>query len=304
MMSSVVQYLTERNLITPPKYVSGSVQFEVLVGSEAYGVASGQSDRDVYGFCIPPRSLVFPHTAGEIHGFGRQVKRFQQYQQHHIYDQSGLSGRGCQWDLSIYNIVRYFQLCMENNPNMIDSLFVPDRCILYITRIGTMVRDQRQLFLHKGSWHKFKGYAYSQVKKMMNKKPDPNSKRYEMVKKHGYDCKFAYHVIRLLNEVEQILTESDLSLDRNREQLKAIRNGEWTSDQVKRYFNQKESDLESLYTSSTLRYEPDEDAIKGLLFACLEAYYGSLEGTIALPNAEKEVLREIDAALNKIRHRL
>jgi hypothetical protein len=43
--------------------------------------------------------------------------------------------------------------------------------------------------------------------------------------------KFAYHVIRLLGEAEQILLEGDIDLRRNSAQLKAIRRGDvkWTS---------------------------------------------------------------------------
>jgi uncharacterized protein len=37
-------------------------------------------------------------------------------------------------------------------------------------------------------------------------------KRREIIDKYGYDEKFAYHVVRLLNEAEQILTENDLDL--------------------------------------------------------------------------------------------
>lgn len=303
-MTSVTQTLADKKLITPPPFVPGSIQYEVLMGSEAYGVSSDQSDRDIYGFCIPPKSTVFPHTAGEIDGFGRQKKRFQQYQQHHVYSAEARSGRGCEYDLAIYNIVRYFHLCMDNNPNMIDSLFVPNRCVLFITKIGTMVREQRHIFLHKGAWFKLKGYAFSQVKKMCNKNPDPTSKRYAEIQKFGLDCKFAYHVVRLLNEAEEILTEGNLTLDRNREQLKAIRAGEWTLEQVKAYFDSKERELEGLYTASTLQHSPDEGKIKALLLACLEEYYGSLDAIIAVPNAEQQVLREIARAAEKVRHRL
>jgi len=52
MTSSKVQQLAKRGLITPPPFVPGGVQLEVIMGSEAYGVSSGDSDRDVYGFCV------------------------------------------------------------------------------------------------------------------------------------------------------------------------------------------------------------------------------------------------------------
>ncbi len=301
-MGSVVQQLAQRGLITPPPFVAGSVQYEVLMGSEAYGVASGDSDRDVYGFCIPPKSTVFPHLAGHIQGFGKKVDRFDQYQQHHIQDQEAMGGSGCEWDLAIYNIVRYFQLCMENNPNMIDSLFVPDRCVLHITEVGTILRTNRRLFLHKGSWFKFKGYAYSQVKKMLNKQPKPGSKRFADVQKHGYSTKFAYHVVRLLNEVEQVLTEGTIMLDRNREQLKSIRRGEWSAQQIQEYFDKKELELETLYTSSDLQHSPDEKAIKAVLLNCLEQYYGSIDNCVQTPQVEREVLRSINREISKVRH--
>jgi len=303
-MSSKVQDLSKRGLITPPPFVPGGVQYEVIMGSEAYGVSSGDSDRDIYGFCVPPKDVVFPHTAGDIQGFGRQKKRFEQYEQHHVKDPEAFGGTGVEYDFSIYNIVKYFSLCMENNPNMIDSLFVPQRCVVYATKIGQMVREKRRIFLHKGSWFKFKGYSYSSFKKMCNKNPEQGSKRYEDVKKHGYSTKFAYHVIRLLNEVEEILTEGNLTLDKNREQLKDIRAGNWSAEQIKEYFETKERDLETLYTASTLQHGPDEEAIKRLLLECLEEYYGSLEKCVTVPNAEREALREIDTVLNKVRQLL
>jgi len=305
MPTSRVQQLTKRGLISPPKYVPGSVQYEVIMGSEAYGVSSGDSDRDVYGFCVPPKSVVFPHTAGEILGFGRQKKRFEQYQQHHVKDPEGLGGKGVEYDFAIYNIVKYFQLVMENNPNMIDSLFVPQRCVLYATKIGQMVREARRTFLHKGSWYKLKGYSYSQMKKMFNKNPEQGSKRYEDVQRHGYSTKFAYHVVRLMDQAEEILTEHNLTLDRNREQLKSIRRGEWSAEQIKQYFERKESELETVYSNSTLRHGPDEDAVKQLLLRCLEQYYGSLTAAdIEQPGVELQVLREIAASLQKVERRL
>ena len=232
-MASKIQQLIKKKLITPPKFLSSAVQLEVIMGSVAYGVANDNSDLDIYGFCIPERSFVFPHTIGEIQGFGKQIKRFDQYQQHHIIDKSALGGKGQEYDFTIYGIVKYFQLCMENNPNMIDSLFVPRRCIIYSTQVGEMVREARKLFLHKGAWHKFKGYAYAQLHKAQNSIPQVGTIRYEDYLKHGYSTKFAYHVVRLLSEIEMILIEGDLDLTRNREQLKAIRRGEWTKEQVR-----------------------------------------------------------------------
>jgi len=294
-MTSTIHSLAKRNLIRPPKWLPDNTHYETVMGSIAYGVATDTSDFDVYGFCIPPRENIFPHLAGEIPGFGRQINRFNQYQEQHIMDADAQGGKGREYDLTIYSIVKYFQLVMENNPNMVDSLYTPLDCVLHITKIGQMVRDARDLFLHKGAWHKFRGYAYSQLSKIAGKTVE--SKRYESVLKYGYDVKFAYHTVRLVLEVEQILTEHTIDLRRNSDLLKAIRQGEWTEQQVREWFAMKEKQLDGVYNSSTLRYSPDEDAIKALLLACLEEHYGRLDNIIYIQSDADRKLQQIKEIL-------
>jgi predicted nucleotidyltransferase len=290
-MGSRLQYLTNKKLITPPSFLCDNVHYECMMGSVAYGVSSDTSDQDVYGFAIPPKHYIFPHLNGYIEGFGKNPEKFQNYQQHHIKD--GIT----EYDLDIYNIVHYFQLCMENNPNMVDSLFVPDRCVLHTTQIGNLVRENRKMFLHKGSWHKRKGYAYSQLHKIDNK--EPTGKRMELVKQYGYDVKYAYHVVRLVNNGEQILVEGDLDLTRDREQLKAIRRGEWTLDDLKNWFSRRETELNKVYDESKLQHSPDENKIKQLLLNCLEIHYGSLDKCVVNVDKATQCLNDIKAVIER-----
>lgn len=287
-MPNLVEELTDKKLITPPKWLPNNIHYLTLMGSVAYGVSSDTSDSDIYGFCIPLKESIFPHLRGEIAGFGRQKKGFEQYQQHHIEDKSARK----QYDITVYSIVKFFHLCMENNPNMVDALFTPQTCVLHSTKIGNMVRDNRNIFLHKGSWHKFKGYAYSQIHKMRSR-DRKEGKRKEMVEEFGYDLKFAYHVVRLMDEVEQILETGTLDLMRNREQLKAIRRGEWTERQIHELFEMKEHQLEELYHKSTLQHSPDEAKIKRLLLECLEEHYGDLSSCVVDVDKATEALRQI-----------
>jgi uncharacterized protein len=285
-MSSTVSKLQEVDLAHPPKFLSDNMQYETIMGSIAYGVGTDESDWDIYGFCIPPKEDIFPHLRGEIIGFGTQKNRFEQYQEQHLV------WKEREYDLSIYSIVKYFQLLMENNPNMVDSLFTPTNCVLHITHTGQLVRDNRKLFLHKGAYHKFRGYAYSQLSKIVDKKRTEGNRK-PLIEKYGYDVKFAYHIIRLMDECEQILSEGDLDLQRSRVVMKSIRNGEWTEDQVREYFSSHEKQLEELYHSSKLPYGPDEDAIKQLLLACLEEHYGSLSGVVTRPGRDRDALEKI-----------
>jgi len=235
---------------------------------------------------------------------------------------------------------------------MIDSLFTPINCVLYSSKIADLVRDNRQLFLHKGAWFKFKNYSFSQLykmkeknlknladmlnkydlpseltiedvekemmeKKILNKVSDEDlkelynlyktytkggkgkiSKRLNSVRKYGFDVKFAYNVCRLLGEVEQIMVEGNLDLQRNREQLKSIRRGEWSIKDVENYFTKKEGELEKVYNESKLRNFPDEDRIKQLLINCLEEHFGNLNNALTKPNSVDSLISDIQRVLD------
>lgn len=159
---NLIQKLSRKNLISPPPWLPENTHYLTLMGSFAYGCETPESDRDVYGFCVPPKDIVFPHLRGDIPGFGLQQQRFDVWQEHHIKSEP-------EYDCSVYSITRYFHLCMENNPNMLDSLFTPQHAVITQTKLGQRVRENRNKFLHAGYWPKAKGYAYSNLHKLDNR---------------------------------------------------------------------------------------------------------------------------------------
>ena len=298
---SYLKTLHKRKLINPPPFVPRQLQYEVIMGSFAYGCSSDMSDTDIYGFCIPPKNIVFPHTNPKyIHLFDSVPVNFEQYQEHHILDRSHTPAR--EYDVSIYNIVKYFRLCADGNPNMIDSLFVPRRCITHMTPIGELVRENRHLFLSKKCWHTFKGYAYSQLHKMAIK--EPTGKRKALLDEYGYDVKFAYHLVRLLDEIQQILSTGDLDLEQNREQLKTIRRGGWSEIKVRKHFEWKEKALEQLAKDSDLPHKPRRDEIRDLLFKCLEMHFQTLEGCCPKIDVSNDLYNDIMAVMNNFSGRI
>jgi uncharacterized protein len=292
-MASRVQLMKKKGLINPPKWLPQNIHYEVLTGSVSYAVSSDTSDMDIVGFCIPPKEDVFPHLKGEILGFGRQKKRFEVWQEHHVHDVSQ------EYDFTVYSIVKFFHLAMENNPNMVDILFAPQRCVLYCSSVGQAVRDNRKMFLHKGAYHKMRGYSYQQLHKIGTKSNSSNPKRQSDIEKYGIDLKFAYHVVRLLLECEQILLERDLDIEQNAEILKSVRRGEWTEAKVREWFDMKEKQLEDLYHKSTLQHSPDEEAIKTLLMSCLEQHYGSISEAVVREVPVDRMIAELKAVIER-----
>lgn len=124
----ILDKLEKKGLITPPSFLTSNTHYLTIMGSHAYGVAdtsvkvSKMPDMDLYGFCMPPKDVIFPHLRGEIPGFGTPGQRFDQWQKHHVFDEDAHGGKGQEWDFQVFNIVKYFELCRDNNPNMIDSV--------------------------------------------------------------------------------------------------------------------------------------------------------------------------------------
>lgn len=293
-MDNLLNNFVKRGLITPPSFVPDGIQYLCIHGSHAYGTNNEESDFDIAGITIPPKTIIFPHLAGEIAGFGTSEERFELWEKAHIMNPDNKT----EYDFQIYSIVRFFHLLLMNNPNIIGMLFVPKNCILKITEIGKLILENRKLFLHKGSFYRYKGYAYSQVSKLKSQRRE--GRRAPIVAKFGYDLDFAYNCVRLLNEIEQILLEGNLDLQRNKEQLKSIRRGEWLLEDVLDYFTKKESLLEKAYIDSQLPNYPDEEKIKALLLLCLEQHFGSLDNHVVTDSLYTKGLQEIKAILDRL----
>ena len=189
---------------------------------------------------------------------------------------------------------------MENNPNIIDSLFTPATCVLHSTRVGNLVRENRRLFLHKGAWPKFKGYAYSQLHKLAIKQPQ--GKRAELVAEHGFDTKFGYHVVRLICRgrddpggrghrppAQQRATQGDPPGRVDRGAAAGVvsprRSRTWSGPTPRA-------------RCGPPRTRPK---IKALLLNCLEEHYGSLEGCVVDPDRAVVALRNIQAELDRVK---
>lgn len=297
MSKEFIKRLIEEKKIHPPEFLYDNINYLTIMGSTAYGVSEDSSDMDIYGIITPPVKYVFPHTDGVIQGFGRQQQNFEQWQEHHIKDPY----KNREYDFSTYNIVKYFQLLMENNPNICDSVYTPDNLVLYIDNIGKHIRDNRDLFLHKGSLYKYRGYAHSQMSKIKNKSNSANPKIQASMEKYSYNIKFGYHLVRLLLEAEMIANEHTLDLQRNRETLKAIRRGEWSLEFIESWFDNKMVSLETTFEKSTLQDRPDENKIKKVLIECLEMKYGSIDNIIKIDNSNNndDIINDLKCLVKK-----
>ena len=279
---SIIKKLYKDGHLSLGQSFATETHYETIMGSVAYGASdSDKSDMDIHAICTPPLEYVFPWLSGWIPDFDNRPQNFENFQQHHIkaYEKD--------YDVAIYSTIRTFRLAAENNPNILDMLWVPDNCITHIDGVGHHIRRNRKLFLHKGSLHRFLGYAHQQMKRLKT------SNRVELIEKYGYDTKFAYHIVRLSLQVEQILEKHDMDFSANAPFIKEVRKGAFkTAEELEAWYREKEVHLNALYHTSTLRHSPDMAQLKEVLMACLEMKYGSLEKVYK--GAESDVFRKLE----------
>lgn len=97
----------------------------------------------------------------------------------------------------------------------------------------------------------------------------------------SYNTKMAYHVFRLLDEMQQILTEQDIDLTRNSSECKLMKTGSWGDfERFEREFQKRIDYVDDLARKSSLPPEPQNASLRKLLQELIEEYHGSNDNKI------------------------
>lgn len=123
-------------------FVQKDLIFMTLAGSYMYGTSRPESDIDKRGVCIPPKNVVM--------GFARR------------FEQQEFPGE----DTVVYGLTKFMQLAADCNPNVIELLFAPEDSIEVIRYPWNKLLERRNEFLTAQAYHKFTGYAQSQLKRI------------------------------------------------------------------------------------------------------------------------------------------
>jgi predicted nucleotidyltransferase len=237
------QQLAKENLI-----------LKTITGSFLYGTEHEGSDKDYLGIFVPPKEYLYG------------LKKCEQI----ILNEKDVEETV---DYTCYNLQKYIHLAMQNNPNIISVLYTPKDRIVFKDEYGQALIDNRHLFLSKKAYHSFSGYAHAQRKKIMNK-DNVIGRRLDLIKKYGYDTKFAMHLLRLFYECLDIMVCGEIVYPSpHRQKLKSVRNGEYDLNWVLTEAHNLEQLVTEAYTKSNLQYKADEKAIEELQIKLFESYW-------------------------------
>jgi len=116
--------------------------FTCVCGSRLYGTSTPLSDIDERGVFIPDYRYFY--------GFNERIEQFEDKKS----------------DTTYFEVRKFLHLACENNPNIIELLFVPESKMTMHTKEWEDIINNKQYFVSKKAKFTFTGYAHSQFNRI------------------------------------------------------------------------------------------------------------------------------------------
>lgn len=248
--------------MTPEEVAEKHTILRSTVGSTIHRLhLQGTDDRDEMGVAIEP-----PEMALGLQRFEHFIKRDRP---------EGVKSQPGDLDLTIYSLRKFVGLATQGNPSILVLLYAPP---LYITEWGTKLLENRHLFASKAAGPRFLGYMTAQKERMLGLRGQMRVTRTDLVEKHGFDTKYAMHMLRLGFQGREFLTTGELRLPPDPSNVdmafcRKVREGRSNFEDVITAAEQLETDLKQLIVTSKLPRVPDFKKIDNLLVSLYLDYW-------------------------------
>lgn len=226
------------------------------VGSKIHGLnLEGHDDTDLMGVCIEPPEYVIG------------LKHFEQYTKRDKPE--GVRSEAGDIDLVIYSLRKYVSLALKGNPSILLLLHHPrpELC----DDFATILRMNYWRFNSKHALRAFLGYLTQQKDRLIGSRGQMNVNRPELVERHGYDTKYAMHMLRLGYQGVEIAKTGRISLPmpvRERELVFGVRKGEYSLNTVLTTAGELAKEIEDYLHSDILPDDSDREWADDFLIEC------------------------------------
>lgn len=175
------------------------------------------------------------------------------------------------YDLVVHSARKFAHLCAQGNPNIAMVLFGP---LKFSTPVGELLRfkEVRNAFWSQQALPRYLGYAQAQRQRLEGSRGGRHTNRPELVAEHGFDTKYAMHMVRLGYQGIEYITTGKLTLPipaPEGEFLRAIRMGQVPLEDVFSAAYQNEKRLKTLVNEAPPQpnYEIINDWLKTVFVA-------------------------------------
>lgn len=242
---------------------------EVVVGSTLHGVnvKDGLEDLDLMAVVI--------EDAPRMVGF------FQEDTWTHRTKPEGVRSEAGDVDWVAYGLRKFLSLATKGNPTILLALFAPEEFIRVIDSRGYQLRELAPDIVSRQVYAPFRGYMRQQHERLLGLRGQRNVTRPELVQAHGYDTKYAAHIIRLGLQGEEILLTGRLTLplpEDQRELVLKVRKGGFTLAEISEQIIAVENRLVSAFEKTTLPEKPDVKKVQAWMIARYLGHWFATQG--------------------------
>ncbi|MEU1463244.1 nucleotidyltransferase domain-containing protein [Streptomyces sp. NPDC005727] len=216
----------------PEDLVRDHTIYACVMGSRAFGLATGASDTDRRGVFLAPAPLFWRFEKPPAHVEGPGEERFS-------------------WELE-----RFCELALRGNPNILECLHSP--LVEHVDDTGRELLSLRGAFLSRQVYDTFTRYALGQRRKLDADVRTTGAPRW----------KHAMHLLRLLMSARDLLRTGELRIDvgDEREPLLAVKRGEVPWPEVEARMARLAAQSEEALHRTPLPPEPDRARVADFLF--------------------------------------
>jgi uncharacterized protein len=219
-------------------------------GSQLHGAKlEGTDDTDWYGvFLEPPVKMI---------GLDRD--------EFFVYTTGGkLGGNGpADVDVCLYSLRKWAGMAAKGNPSALHFVFAKPQ---FSTESWNRIVARRDVFAAKRHVLPFLKFADDQMERLCGRKGQKNIHRAVLEEKHGYDTKYAMHVIRLYLEGKEYVETGKITLPNPRvDLLISIREGKYRRSEIEDMGKQLKAEALAVQSGSPLPERVDLAAVSGLI---------------------------------------
>lgn len=235
-------------------------------GSQTHGMSTPTSDEDFFAVVIPPAERLFG-LSGFDHWDPKDV---------------GI-------DFKVYSLRKYVGLLLKNNPNVLETLWLHGEfyCPVDTHSVFHELSGMRDKFSSLRAYHSLSGYAYDQLKRLETSRysREMGAARKALVDKFGFDPKNAAHLLRLYRMGVEFVETGILKVYRpDREELLAVKRGEWSLAQVKTEAERLREKMKLVKERSPLPKDPATGEVEAWLVNTMLASVQTKERFNFLPS--------------------
>lgn len=215
-------------------------------GSQSHGAkVQGADDTDWYGVYIePPLDMI---------GLDRT--------EFFVFTTGGKAGGNGPQDVDVclYSLRKWAGMAVKGNPTALHFLFASAQ---FSTPWWERIRESRHIFESRHHLYPFIRFANDQMERLCGRKGQKNVHRATLEEKHGYDTKYAMHVIRLYLEAKEYMETGKISLPNQRVDLLVdIRTGRYKRAEIEEMGKQLEAEATAAQQMSPLPQQVDTASV-------------------------------------------